>query len=81
MDITLIRKCNDIDLPALQSALKICEKSLLKYFSFPGVDNSYCDQISTLLDNTESWALHIVQAYTSADSRGTFDQGFPWRHC
>ena len=39
----------------------------MKYLSFPGVDNSYCDQISTLLDNTESWALHIVPAYTSAE--------------
>ena len=38
MYIALIRKCNSIDLPALQSASKTCEKSLL---SFPGVDNSY----------------------------------------
>ena len=65
VDISLIRKCNTIDLPALQSASKTCEKSLLKYLSFPGVDNSYCDRISSLLDNAESWALHIVQAYTS----------------
>ena len=43
VDIALIRKCNTIDLPALQSASKTCEKSLLKYLSFPGVDNSYCD--------------------------------------
>ena len=62
MDIALIRKCNTIDLPALQSVSKTCEKSLLKYLSFPDVDNSYCDGISTLLDNAESWALHIVQA-------------------
>ena len=67
VDIALIRKCNTIDLPALQSALKICEKSLLKYLSFPGVDNSYCDRISSLLDNAESWALHVVQAYTRAE--------------
>ena len=39
----------------------------MKYLSFPGVDNSYCDRISTLLDNAETWALHIVQAYTSAE--------------
>ena len=31
VDIALIRKCNTIDLPALQSALKTCEKLLLKY--------------------------------------------------
>ena len=31
VDIALIIKCNTIDLPALQSALKKCEKSLLKY--------------------------------------------------
>ena len=48
VDIALIRKCNTIDLPALQSVLKTCEKSLLKYLSFPGVDNSYCDRISSL---------------------------------
>ena len=40
VDIALIRKCNTIDIPALQSALKTCEKSLLKYFSFLDVDNS-----------------------------------------
>ena len=79
VDIALIRKCNTIDLPALQFALKTCEKSLLKYLSFPGVDNSYCERISTLLDNTESWALHIVQGYNSANVC-TFDQGFLWRH-
>ena len=43
VDIALIRKCNTIDLPALQSASKTFKKSLLKYLSFPGVDNSYCD--------------------------------------
>ena len=61
-DIPLIRKCNTIDLPALQSASKTCEKSLLKYLSFPDVDNSYCDRVSTLLDRDESWALSMVQA-------------------
>ena len=39
----------------------------MKYLSFPGVDNSYCDWISSLLDSAESWALHVVQAYTSAE--------------
>ena len=67
VDIALIRKCNTIDLPALQSASKTCEKSLLKSLSFPGVDNSYCDGISSLLDNAESWALHVVQAYTCTE--------------
>ena len=51
VDISLIRKCNNIDLPALQFATKICEKSSLKYLSFPDVDNSYCDRISALLDH------------------------------
>ena len=36
----------------------------MKYLSFPGVENAYCDKISYLLDNAESWAL---QAYTSAE--------------
>ena len=67
VDIALIRKCNTVNLPALQSASKTCEKSLLKYLSFPGVDNSYCDLISSLLDSAESWALHIVQAYTNSE--------------
>ena len=48
VDIALIRKCKTIDLPALQSASKTCKKSLLKYLSFPGVNNSYSDQISSL---------------------------------
>ena len=67
VDIALIRKCNTIDLPALQSATKTCEKSLLKYLSFPGIDNSYCDLISALLDSEEAWGSHIVQAYTNAE--------------
>ena len=40
---------------------------MLKYLSFPGVDNSFCDQISSLLDRSEPWALTNVQAYTSAE--------------
>ena len=56
-----------MDLPALQSTSKTCEKSLLKSLSFPGVDNSYCDRISSLLDSAESWALQVVQASTSAE--------------
>ena len=40
---------------------------MLKYLSFPGVDNSYCAPISSLLDSAESWALHVVQAYTSTE--------------
>ena len=40
---------------------------MLKYLSFPGVDNSYPDRISSLLDNAESWALHVVQADTSPE--------------
>ena len=67
VDIALIRKFNTIDLPALQSASKTCEKFLLKYLFFPGINNSYCDRISSLLDRVESWALHIVQAYTDAE--------------
>ena len=45
----------------------MCEKSLLKYLSFPGIDNSYCDRISALLDSAETWGSHIVQAYTNAE--------------
>ena len=67
VDISLIRKCNTIDLPALHSATKTCEKSLLKYLSFAGVDNSYCDHISALLDKAEAWGSHIVQTYTNAE--------------
>ena len=55
VDIALIRKCNTIDLPALQSASKTCEKYQLKYSSLSDIDNSYCDQISNLLDRAESW--------------------------
>ena len=40
---------------------------MLKYLSFPGIDNSYCDRIFELLDSAESWASHIVQAYTHAE--------------
>ena len=65
VDISLIRKCNTIDLPALHSATKTCEK--LKYLSFPGVDNSYCDHVSALLDKAEAWGSHIVQANTNAE--------------
>ena len=67
VDIALIRKYNTIDLPALQSATKTFEKSLLKFLSFPGVDNSYCDRISALLDSAEAWGSHIVQVYTNAE--------------
>ena len=59
-DIALIRKCNSIDLPALQSDSKTCEKSLLKYLFFTDIDNSYFDWISDLLDKAEFWVLNMV---------------------
>ena len=40
---------------------------MLKYLSFPDVDNSYYDRISGLLDQAEAWGSHIVQAYTNAE--------------
>ena len=40
---------------------------MLKYLSFQGIDNSYCDRISALLDSAESWGSHVVQAYTNAE--------------
>ena len=67
VDISLIRKCNTIDFPALQSATKTCEKSLLKYLSFSKADNSYCDRVSALLDEAEAWGSHIFCAYTNAE--------------
>ena len=76
VDISLIRICNTIDLPALQSATKTCEKSLLKYLSFPGVDNSYCDRISALLDSAEAWGSNILQAYTNAEVHSI--KSSPW---
>ena len=40
---------------------------MLKYLSFQGIDNSYCDPISALLDSSESWGSHVVQAYANAE--------------
>ena len=51
----------------IQSAAKTCDKSLLKYLSFQGIDNSYCDRISALWDSAESWGSHVVQAYSNAE--------------
>ena len=39
----------------------------MKYLSFLGIDNSYCDRISALLDSAETWGSQIVQAYTNAE--------------
>ena len=66
-DVALIRKCNTVDMPALQSATRNCEKALLKYFSYPDIDSVYCDKISALLDRAEIWSLRMVQAYTDSD--------------
>ena len=67
VDIALIKKCNTIDCPALQSTLKACEKALLRYLSYPGNNSDYCDHISSVLNRAESWSLQIVQAYTDAE--------------
>ena len=67
VDIALIRKCNTIDLPALQSASKACEKSLLKYLLFSDVDNAYSDRVSVVLDQAEEWVTGVVAAYTATE--------------
>ena len=39
----------------------------MEYISFLGIDNSYCDRISALLDSAENWGSHFVQTYTNAE--------------
>ena len=67
LDISLIKKCKTVDVPAIHSAIGHIQKSLQKYVNFPGMDEDYCDVINDLLDLAESWCRRIEELYNKAE--------------
>ena len=65
VDISLIKKCKTLDVPAIHSATGHIQKSLQKYVNFPGMAEDYCDVINDLLDRAESSFYKFVQGRCS----------------
>ena len=59
MDIGLLKNCNTVDVPAVNSAIGNIQRSLQKYVGFEGMESKFCDRIETLMDQAQTWCLNI----------------------
>ena len=59
VDITLLKRCKTLDVPAINSAIGNIQKALQKYVGFKGMQSSYCDKIDNLMDRAQYWCLEI----------------------
>ena len=67
VNITLVKKCKKVDVPAVNSAIGNIQKALQKYVRFNGMDSEYCDRIGELMDKAQGWCLDIEELYNKAE--------------
>ena len=67
MNISLVKKCKTVDVPAVNSAIGNVQKALQKYVGFSGMDSEYCDRIGELMDRAQAWCLDIEELYNKAE--------------
>ena len=67
MDIALLKKCKNVNVPAVNSAIGNVQKALQKYVGFEGMDSEYCDRIEVLMDQAQNWCLNIEDLYNKTE--------------
>ena len=67
VNVTLLKKCKTVDVPAVNSAMGNVQKALQKYLGFSGMDSEYCDRIGELMDRAQAWFLNIEELYNKAE--------------
>ena len=67
VNISLVKKCKTVDVPAVNSAIGNVQKALQKYVGFSGMDSEYCDRIGELMDRAQAWCLDIEELYNKAE--------------
>ena len=50
VNITLVKKCKTMDVPAVNSLIGNIQKALQKYVGVNGMDSEYCDRMKELRD-------------------------------
>ena len=71
VDITLVKKCQTTDIPALNIAVGKMQKSLKRYVGFEDIDVNNCNKIENLMDKAQIWAMDVVEVYNRAELRYT----------
>ena len=67
MNIAFLKKCQTVDVPAVNSAIGNVQKALQKYVGFSGMDSEYCYLIGKLMDKAQAWCLDIEELYNKAE--------------
>ena len=67
VNIALLKKFKNVDVPAVNSAIVNVQKALQKYVGFSGMDSEYCDRIEELMDKAQAWCLDIEKLYNKAE--------------
>ena len=67
LDISLVKKCKIVDIPALHTTVAHLQKALQSYVKFPGTDPEYIDFIEDLMDRAGNWCVKIEELYNKAE--------------
>ena len=67
VDITLVKKCQTTDIPALNIAVGKMQKSLKRYVGFEDIDVNNCNKIENLMDKAQIWAMDVEEVYNKAE--------------
>ena len=67
MNIAFLKKCQTVDVPAVNSAIGNVQKALQKYVGLNGMDSDYCSKIGELMDKAQAWCLDIEDIYNKAE--------------
>ena len=67
VNITLLKKCKTVDVPAVNSAIGNVQKAQQKYLGFSGMDSEYFDWLEELMDKAQAWCLDIEELYNKAE--------------
>ena len=66
-NITVLKKCKTVYVPAVNSAIGNIQKALWKYVGFSGIDPVFCDGIGELIDRAQAWCLDIEELYNEVE--------------
>ena len=67
VNITLLKKCKTVDVPAVNSVIMNVQKALQKYVGFSGMNSEYCDRIRELMDKAQAWCLDTEELYNKVE--------------
>ena len=67
LDIPSVKKCKNVDVPAVHTTVAHIQKALQSYVKFPGTNTEYIEIIQDLLDGAGNWCKKREELYINVE--------------